>query len=101
MYILSLIFMVKPIKLYISVFIANSDCNGQKWQHWGRRRTNELNKIMTDKNITSKLNKKALRNVFLNNLSTEIDKPRTSKLAQSLGYKWFWLELHGDQWEAA
>lgn len=21
--------MVKPIKLYISVFIANSDCNGQ------------------------------------------------------------------------
>lgn len=30
MYILSLIFMVKPIKLYISVFIANSDCNGQK-----------------------------------------------------------------------
>lgn len=30
MYILSLIFMVKPIKLYISVFIANSDWNGQK-----------------------------------------------------------------------
>lgn len=29
MYILLLIFMVKPIKLYISVFIANSDCNGQ------------------------------------------------------------------------
>lgn len=33
MYILSLIFMVKPIKLYISVFIANSDWNGQKCQH--------------------------------------------------------------------
>lgn len=30
MYILLLIFMVKPIKLYTSVFIANSDCNGRK-----------------------------------------------------------------------
>lgn len=30
MYILSLIFMVKPIKLYTSVFIANSDWNGRK-----------------------------------------------------------------------
>lgn len=30
MYILSLIFMVKPIKLYTSVLIANSDWNGQK-----------------------------------------------------------------------
>lgn len=30
MYILTLIFMVKPIKLYTSVFIANSDWNGQK-----------------------------------------------------------------------
>lgn len=33
MYILSLIFMVKPIKLYKSVFIPNSDLNGQKRQH--------------------------------------------------------------------
>lgn len=30
MYILLLIFMVKPIKLYTSVLIVNSDCNGQK-----------------------------------------------------------------------
>lgn len=30
MYILSLKFMVKPIKLYTSVFLANSDCSGQK-----------------------------------------------------------------------
>lgn len=30
MYILSLIFMVKPIKLYTSVLIANSDRNGRK-----------------------------------------------------------------------
>lgn len=30
MYILLLIVMVKPIKLYTSVIIANSDWNGQK-----------------------------------------------------------------------
>lgn len=35
MYIRLLIVMVKPIKLYTSVLIANSDWNGQK--HWGRR----------------------------------------------------------------
>lgn len=35
MYILLLIVMVKPIKLYTSVLIAKSDWNSQK--HWGRR----------------------------------------------------------------
>lgn len=56
MYILSLIFMVKPIKLYTSVFIANSDWNGRKVTTLRSQVDRRAYMIMTDKKITSKLN---------------------------------------------
>lgn len=85
MYILCLIFMVKPIKLYTSVFIANSDWNGQKWQHWGRRQASPLQyDLSSERSIESPYEMSALH--FLNHLAIEICQPRTFKFNQSLGY---------------